>query len=467
MRVFSVFRAETTVNIRCFLYFLLILAGILPPAKCHGRDSLVGLTPFYYRNCLVAGSSAPGYKDGNFLEAAFNFPQGLALSKDATRLYVADAGNDAIRIINLENSNEVSTLAKGPLPGGSLKLSSPMQLLLTPDGERLLVLDRSQSPLKMLELKSGLWKDLFQGLSPAAEADRSVCSMALDFQGKWLYFQRPNSDALDCIDLADGLRFPVARQGDLGLNLQLASGQSGLVAFRSSDGAFYRLSIGSSFIAGNYYVPLSFRAQVTMTPFGPKVPNGTGLTSQLGKDGNDYFMVWDPAVSGVRYTSYSGMTGVNFFADYSGAALAGPVPQSGTAETSRPYFLGPLSMILMPANGGYYVAESLSNRVLKVKGGPEAPHEGYSSDFFIGDSSGQTGPKEPGVTRIMWVGSSESFSPGKDVPQNPTYYLGAQFELYLNLFSGFMGNEKIPGDSCCPLCECICELPGFLVSNHG
>ena len=55
----------------------------------------------------IIGSGERGFVDGNYAEAAFNDPQGLALNDNI--LYVADVGNHAIRAIDLE-TKIVSTL---------------------------------------------------------------------------------------------------------------------------------------------------------------------------------------------------------------------------------------------------------------------------------------------------------------------------------------------------------------------
>ncbi len=56
----------------------------------------------------VVGSGAMGLKDGAFDEAMFNHPQGMAL--DGPRLYVADTGNHAIRLVHME-TRTVETIA--------------------------------------------------------------------------------------------------------------------------------------------------------------------------------------------------------------------------------------------------------------------------------------------------------------------------------------------------------------------
>ena len=56
------------------------------------------------------GSGASGFLDGGFDDAQFSRPQGMEISADGRRLYVADRENHSIRAIDLE-SKLVSTIA--------------------------------------------------------------------------------------------------------------------------------------------------------------------------------------------------------------------------------------------------------------------------------------------------------------------------------------------------------------------
>ena len=82
----------------------------------------------------VIGGVTPGFQDGDFVVAAFDHPQGMALRNNI--LYVADTENHAIRRVYL-NDKYVDTMAgngnQGPFgnPGGSLSevgLNSPWDL---------------------------------------------------------------------------------------------------------------------------------------------------------------------------------------------------------------------------------------------------------------------------------------------------------------------------------------------------
>src|SRR5580658_3731494 len=103
--------------------------------------------PLSAKIALVAGEEGrPGFKDGSFTSALFNEPLGLAVSDDGSRLFVADSGNNRIRIIHLDQDNKVTTLAgqdtAGKLDGPVTKaqFNHPCGVLYLP-GDRLVVND--------------------------------------------------------------------------------------------------------------------------------------------------------------------------------------------------------------------------------------------------------------------------------------------------------------------------------------
>ncbi|MCK5800226.1 MAG: hypothetical protein KAI47_23710 [Deltaproteobacteria bacterium] len=86
----------------------------------------------------VAGADKSGFVDGHFLAARFVAPRGIAVSDDK-KIYVADAGNHAVRLID---GTEVSTLAgkgasfagfaDGPLVDA--RFNTPSDVAVRPDG---------------------------------------------------------------------------------------------------------------------------------------------------------------------------------------------------------------------------------------------------------------------------------------------------------------------------------------------
>jgi len=87
----------------------------------------------------VIGGGEEGFDDGDFAEATFRDPQGLALSPDGATLYIADTRNHALRAADLE-AKEVRTIAGDgrrasafPEPGAKLtevSLASPWGMII-------------------------------------------------------------------------------------------------------------------------------------------------------------------------------------------------------------------------------------------------------------------------------------------------------------------------------------------------
>ncbi len=101
---------------------------------------------------IVIGSGQAGFKDGSFAEAQFRSPQGVAYDGSRLRLYVADTGNHALRMVDFK-TNQVTTLAgtgergmpfpvteklRTPAPK-DMALASPWDVLLFPDQNYLVI----------------------------------------------------------------------------------------------------------------------------------------------------------------------------------------------------------------------------------------------------------------------------------------------------------------------------------------
>jgi len=93
----------------------------------------------------VIGAGTIGLADGPFDKARFHQPQGLALSADGKKLYVADTENHALRVVDLENKSVATLAGNGKQsndynangPGTRTALSSPWDLALV--GDRLYI----------------------------------------------------------------------------------------------------------------------------------------------------------------------------------------------------------------------------------------------------------------------------------------------------------------------------------------
>jgi thiol-disulfide isomerase/thioredoxin len=87
----------------------------------HNRILETGLDGVVRR---VLGSGRPGLEDGPIAQAAFNEPQGMALSQDGMTLYVCDRLNHALRAVDLA-SGTVRTLAGNGEQGRDRRYSGP------------------------------------------------------------------------------------------------------------------------------------------------------------------------------------------------------------------------------------------------------------------------------------------------------------------------------------------------------
>jgi hypothetical protein len=119
------------------------------------------IRPLYSPFAVVAGSQyTAGYKDGSFNRARFNQPLGLTISDDGSRLFVADSLNNRIRVIHLDQNNEVGTVAGQDAAGnldGPLTLAQfrdPRGVLYLP-GDHLAVNDFGNQSLRFVDLKGG------------------------------------------------------------------------------------------------------------------------------------------------------------------------------------------------------------------------------------------------------------------------------------------------------------------------
>ena len=94
----------------------------------------------------LIGTGQAALRDGTFSEAALANPQGMALSRDGRMLYIADAGNHAVRVADLQTRSVTTLLGTGEKAalypprsgvGPNVALSSPWDLAL--DQEQLYI----------------------------------------------------------------------------------------------------------------------------------------------------------------------------------------------------------------------------------------------------------------------------------------------------------------------------------------
>ncbi len=106
----------------------------------------------------IAGSSTTGWQDGVGSNAHFNHPYGMAITKDGSTLYIADVGDNAIRVLNTA-TDAVTTIA-GPAygwhdgVGAKAQFFDPTGLALTPDESTLYITDFNNHLIRKLDIAS-------------------------------------------------------------------------------------------------------------------------------------------------------------------------------------------------------------------------------------------------------------------------------------------------------------------------
>ena len=151
-----------------------------------------------------AGSGA-GFANGSTTTARFNTPQGVAVAADG-RLFVADAGNQRIRVISADGAT-VSTYAgsgnTGLLGGGfadgstsTARFDSPTDLVVTSDG-RVFVADTNNNRIRVISA-DGAAVSTYAGSGAAAQTNE----------------HQESQTAFD-IDLSEPRRMTLAPDGSL------------------------------------------------------------------------------------------------------------------------------------------------------------------------------------------------------------------------------------------------------------
>jgi len=116
------------------------------------------IRPIFSTLSLVAGAEPAGFQDGNFSSALFNTPLGMTISTDGSRIFIADSVNNRIRVVHLDQNNEVTTLTGQNTPGnqnGSLdsaQFNLPKAVAYLP-GDQLVVNDFGNKLLRLIDFK--------------------------------------------------------------------------------------------------------------------------------------------------------------------------------------------------------------------------------------------------------------------------------------------------------------------------
>ena len=160
----------------------------------------------------LIGSGKPGLKDGNFTEAEFFAPQGMAFDDVNNILYVADTENHAIRKINFKNQN-VETIA-----GIRENLNSPWDLVQL--SNKLFIAMAGSHQIWELDLENNMIKN-YAGRGAESCFDGELFESAfaqpsgITTDGQKLYIADSEVSSIRSIDLEKGLVKTICGSGDL------------------------------------------------------------------------------------------------------------------------------------------------------------------------------------------------------------------------------------------------------------
>lgn len=375
------------------------------------------LRPMSAPVALVAGTGTEGYRDGDFYSAQFNKPFGLALSEDGNSLFVADSGNNRIRVVHLDAGNQVTTLLgkqtagkdNGDLTGASL--NDPRGLLALPGG-RLVINDFGNNLLRLVDLKKGEVSILAGGgpeKTDQGPADKVALTHVRDMaylpSADSIFFSQPDEGGLKRLDLKT-------------LNVSwVFFGKKEVPAPTCLCVTNGKLYVADRDLADVYELAWKSDKDFTLTSVGKPA---TGVSSLVGNGNSLYeYHYGDRVMMEELFPRPIGVTFVNPFGE--------PVPeQLNPAFTDTPHVM-PVGFTPDPSDiTKFYLANPNSNIIASIRNvsytmvaGGDPYSTGGLSDF---DYPVQ---KPPHTFRILLVGDSRSvmvvsfpFPPTWNIQQN-------------------------------------------------
>lgn len=208
----------------------------------------------------VAGTGEAGFSGdlGDADAARLNLPQGLALDGSGAVLYVADSANQRIRRIDL-SSGKISTLAGNGSAGFSgdggkatlAKLFAPLDVAFDSAQQRLYIADSGNDRIRMVTLSTNVISTVAGNGLSGYESGEQVATdtplhtpvgVALDAELGWLLISDQGNQRVRRLDLATNRLVTLVGTGDAGCTRD-AGPQSDMVLFEPAGLA---LGVGNS-----------------------------------------------------------------------------------------------------------------------------------------------------------------------------------------------------------------------------
>jgi sugar lactone lactonase YvrE len=323
--------------------------------------SMVTLANSAGTKSTLAGNASPGSADGTGAEAAFSSPGQLALDASGN-LYVADMGNDTIRMIVPSTSapvtGTVSTLAGSPGQPGSTNASGPAALFNGPQGicvdlqGDLYVADTRNDEIREIAATTFAVTTL-AGAPPSTASFNHPTAVALDGTGNtWV------------ADTGDGT---IVKVSPGGAQSTVTDDHGAKVVFASPQG----IAVDSQ---GNLYVADAGKHTITLitvagevstlagTAGAPNFIDGTGTGAAFnGPTGlafyNGNLYVADTGNNAIRAISLPG----GVVSTLAGSGLPAYVDSTGAAAS----FNGPQG-VAAGGQGYLYVADTMDNCIREI-----------------------------------------------------------------------------------------------------
>ena len=410
---------------------LMALASVCPAL---GDD--VG--PMYSRHRLIAGAGDAGFRDGSFVRAAFDHPAGLAVSDDGAEVYVADAGNHAVRCIYLAEQNRVATEcgdgSAGDVDslGGTLaaRLERPTDLAMTRDKARLYIYDREARKIKVWDRAGKVLSTVFSLSGTPETSDQSV-GLLLSAQESHLAFLDSEDGSLDVGDIKAGTLRQVLHDplfAAAGTHLAYSAGH--LRFYSEATHQFFAVLAAGRELDSAGLQSLSEGAQVSLQLRSDTAPGWQGFTGMGEGPTHQGVMSWDADYGCFRLLEnpLSAVLGMPNSEGIPGVALL--------TATSKAFIKGPLSLAYDPARFVIYISEQGSNRVAAVRDDSQVSLS--HALWFNHDYPRQ---KPVGVTRILMYGCSREFHSNEE-SEEIGMYMSTQFEQALNVLSSLRGDGR-------------------------
>ncbi len=165
-----------------------------------GNNSIRRITLADFKVKTIAGQSGTsGKTDGGADKSLFSGPRGVAVDKKA--IYVADTGNDIIRMIDI-STLQTSTLAgtgeEGDKDGPAAEAQFNNPGAICTDGAFLYVLDADNHSVRKIDLAA----KTVTKLTLVNGHIGSGCALTSD--GKQLYFSDTTENAVEVVDTSSG-----------------------------------------------------------------------------------------------------------------------------------------------------------------------------------------------------------------------------------------------------------------------